>query len=142
MHVRYLLLLGALLVVAATGGADDKATVDQTQFPTTYTPSGEHLYTQFCAACHGADAKGRGPAADSLKRPPADLTKLTKSHGGKFPYDYVSNVLLFGPGVSSHGSASMPTWGPVFLYLDKHNEAAARQRIKRLCDYLAALQEK
>jgi hypothetical protein len=34
----------------------------------------------------------------------------------------------------------MPTWGPIFLYLDKHNEAAAQQRIKNLRNYLASLQ--
>jgi len=51
---------------------------------------------------------------------------------GKFPYEYVSSVLLFGPGLTAHGSANMPTWGPIFLYLDKHNEDAAQQRIKNL----------
>jgi mono/diheme cytochrome c family protein len=140
MRVRYALLLGVLLLFVPSSRADDKPTVDQSQFPPTYVPSGEHLYRQFCAACHGADAKGHGPAADSLKRPPADLTTLAQRHGGKFPYDYVSNLLLFGPGITAHGSAAMPTWGPIFLYLDKHNEAAAQQRIKNLRNYLASLQ--
>jgi mono/diheme cytochrome c family protein len=35
---------------------------------------GQALFAQNCAACHGAAAKGDGPAAASLKRPPADLT--------------------------------------------------------------------
>jgi hypothetical protein len=35
----------------------------------------------------------------------------------------------------------MPTWGPVFLYLDKHDEAAATQRIKNLTNYLKSLQQ-
>ena len=142
MPVRYALLLCVLLVFVSSAGADNQPTVDQSQFPPTYVPSGEHLYQQFCAACHGSDAKGHGPAADSLKRPPVNLTMLAKHNGGKFPYDSVSNTLLFGPGTSAHGSAAMPTCGPVFLFLDKRNEAAARQRIKRLCDYLASMQEK
>lgn len=140
MPVRYALLLGVLLLFTPSAGADDRPTVDSSQFPPTYVPSGEHLYQQFCAACHGADAKGHGPAADSLKKPPADLTTLAQRRNGKFPYDYVSDVLHFGPGLAAHGSANMPTWGPIFLYLDKHNEAAARRRIKNLSDYLASLQ--
>lgn len=35
---------------------------------------GQTLFTQNCAACHGAGAKGDGPAAATLRRPPADLT--------------------------------------------------------------------
>ena len=37
----------------------------QSPFPPNYVPSGEHLYKQFCSACHGMDAKGKGPAAAS-----------------------------------------------------------------------------
>ncbi len=104
-------------------------------------PSGEHLYKQFCSACHGADAKGQGPAAASLKTPPPDLTTLAKRHTGKFPEEYVTSVLLFGPGTTAHGASDMPTWGPVFEYLDKHDEAAVRQRIKNLTNYLKSVQE-
>jgi len=99
------------------------------------------MFQQFCAACHGTDAKGHGPAAYSLKVPPADLTTLAKRRGGKFPYAYVSDVLLFGKGFAAHGSGDMPTWGPLFRYLDTRNEAAVHQRIKKLSDYLATLQE-
>jgi copper transport protein len=35
---------------------------------------GEALFSQNCALCHGADARGNGPGAASLTRPPADLT--------------------------------------------------------------------
>jgi len=38
-------------------------------------------------------------------------------------------------------SSDMPTWGPLFRYLDRRNEVAVRQRIKNLSDYLATLQE-
>ena len=115
-----------------------------------YVPSGEHLYKQFCAACHGSDAKGHGPASSSLKVSPPDLTILAKRHGGKFPYAYVTNILLFGPGVSAHGSKAMPTWGPLFLHLNQqdespvrqNNESAVRDRIQNLSDYLASLQNK
>lgn len=141
--VRYFAISFAALLFAiatATATANNRPAPNQDIFPPTYVPSGEHMYKQYCAACHGADAKGHGPAADSLKTPPADLTTLAQRHDGKFPYAYVSSVLFFGPGITAHGSADMPSWGPVFLYLDKHNEAAVRQRINNLSNYLASLQ--
>jgi mono/diheme cytochrome c family protein len=105
-------------------------------------PSGQLMYKHYCAACHGADAKGNGPTASTLKTPPPDLTTLAKRHMGKFPYDYVSSILRFGPGTSAHGSSDMPTWGPVFYIIDKNNEEAVQRRINNLCNYLASLQEK
>jgi hypothetical protein len=36
----------------------------------------------------------------------------------------------------------MPTWRPIFEYLDNNDEAAVRQRIKNLCDYLESTQVK
>lgn len=111
--------------------------------PSAYIPSGAELYQQYCAACHGADAKGHGPAASSLKGTPTDLTTLAQHHAGQFPYDDVSRILLFGPGVAAHGSIDMPTWGTVFLYLNKNQDnAAVQQRIKNLSDYLASLQQR
>jgi len=129
------------LLMVCLIGAKGKPVVDQSQLPPTYMPSGEQIFRQFCAACHGIDARGHGPAAYSLKTPPADLTTLAKRHDGKFPYAYFSDVLLFGRGLSAHGSSDMPTWGPLFRYLDRRNEVAVRQRIKNLSDYLATLQE-
>jgi mono/diheme cytochrome c family protein len=138
MAIRPLVLLSALLVIACVAGAG--LAVDQSQLPPTYMPSGEQTYKQYCAACHGANAKGNGPLASLLKTPPSDLTTLAKRHLGKFPYDYVSSVLEFGPGLSAHGSSDMPTWGPIFRYFDKQNERVVQQRIKNLCNYLASLQ--
>ena len=40
-----------------------------------------------------------------------------------------------GCGAAAHGSAVMPTWGFIFRYLDKQNEAAVRQRITDLFNY-------
>lgn len=135
---RVILASGALLLVACVSGTGPA--VGETQVPSTSVPTGEQMYKQYCTACHGKDAKGHGPISAALKTPPADLTTLAKRHGGKFPYDYVSNVLEFGPGFPSHGSSDMPTWGPIFRYYDKRNEKIVKQRIKNLCDYLASLQ--
>jgi len=117
-------------------------TGDEGQLPPTYVPSGKQMYKQFCAACHGPDGKGHGPATPTLARRAPDLTTLAKRHDGKFPADYVTTVLRFGPGFSAHGSSEMPVWGPIFQYIENYNEAAVRQRIKNLCDYLDSLQER
>jgi mono/diheme cytochrome c family protein len=137
------LLVGAcalFLLVCAAGSAPGVAGVNETQLPPTYLPTGQQMYAFYCAACHGADAKGHGPAAAMLITPPPDLTTLSKRHLGKFPREYVNSILEFGPGVPAHGSSDMPTWGPIFRYYDKQNERVVQQRIKRLCDYLASLQ--
>lgn len=141
MRMPWAILGAAILFTAGVAVAQSRRPPDQSPFPPTYVPSGEHLYKQFCSACHGMDAKGHGPAAASLKTLPPDLTTLSRRHEGKFPDEYVSSVLLFGPGTTAHGSSEMPTWGPVFMYLDKHDEAAAKQRIKNLTEYLKSLQQ-
>ena len=139
--MRQALLVSTMVFVIFAALAKGQTIAAQAPFPSAWVPSGEAMYKQFCAACHGAHAQGNGPAASSLRTQPPDLTTLAKRHGGKFPYDYVSSILRFGPGSSAHGSSEMPTWGPIFQYLDKNNERAVQQRIKNLCNYLASLQE-
>jgi mono/diheme cytochrome c family protein len=139
MTARLSVLSSAFLFLACAAGAGS-ASVEDT-LPPTYMPTGEQMFKQYCAACHGSDAKGMGPLAAVLKTAPPDLTTLAKRHLGKFPYDYVKNILAFGPGPSAHGSSDMPTWGPIFRYYDKQNQRVVEQRIKNLCDYLASLQE-
>jgi mono/diheme cytochrome c family protein len=130
-------ILSSVLLLGSLGAGP---AVDETELPPTYLPTGKQMYTQYCAACHGADGKGHGPLAPVLKTPPADLSTLAKRHQGKFPYDYVASVLEFGPGFAAHGSSDMPTWGPIFRYYDKRNERVVKQRIQNLSDYVASLQ--
>jgi mono/diheme cytochrome c family protein len=137
-----LILLGILFFSVCSTRANDKPALNQAQLPATYVPSGQRMYKEYCSACHGADAKGNGPTASTLKTAPPDLTTLAKRHMGKFPYDYVSSVLRFAPGSSAHGSKDMPTWGRIFYVIDKNNEEAVQRRIYNLCDYLASLQQK
>ena len=134
------LLLFAFAAVAQENS--DPGRGDKSQLPPGYVPSGKAMFKQYCASCHGADAKGRGPATPTLNTRVPDLTTLAKRHDGKYPYEYVESVLRFGPGYSAHGSQEMPVWGPIFQYLENYNEAAVRQRIKNLCDYIESLQQK
>jgi mono/diheme cytochrome c family protein len=61
--MRYAVLTSILLFFILAAVAKDGPTVNQTQFPPSYIPSGQEMYKQFCAACHGADAKGDGPCS-------------------------------------------------------------------------------
>ena len=128
-------LLALIVSIAWAGMAVNE------ELPTNYMPTGEQMYKQYCAACHGKDGKGHCPLAVVLKTPPADLTTLAKRHDGKFPYDYVASVLQFGPGFPAHGSEDMPTWGPIFRHYDKRNEKVVKQRIRTLSEYIASLQQ-
>ena len=145
MSVRYYVLSLTLLLLSGVCVSFVKSSemdeVGKGQLPSTYVPPGKQMYKDYCAACHGLDGKGRGPAAAHLMTQPPDLTTLAKRHGGPFPVDYVTSVLRFGPGFGAHGSPEMPVWGPIFQYLDNYNEAAVQQRIKNLCDYLESIQQ-
>jgi len=137
--MQRLSILPFVLVIGSTAALLAANTI-QTETPDVL--AGKKTYMEYCAACHGEDARGTGPAASALKTPPSDLTTLAKRHGGRFPEEYVAQIIRFGKPVQAHGSADMPVWGPIFNVRDKFNEVAVRQRIKNLCDYLATLQEK
>ena len=139
---RQALVVSAMVFVIFASLAKDHAIAAQAPLPFEWVPSGEVMYKKYCAACHGTNAKGNGPAASSFKTRPPDLTTLSKRHGGKFPYDYVLSILRFGPGSPAHGSSDMPTWGPIFQAIDRNSERAAQDRIKNLADYLTSLQRK
>lgn len=134
--------VGVLILMICATGAQNKPEVNKALAPRTTAASGKQTYLHYCAACHGADARGNGPAAFVLKTPPPDLTTLAKRHDGKFPYDYVSDVLRFGTRITAHGSSDMPIWGPIFGSMDNYDLAAVRKRIKDLSDYLVSLQQK
>lgn len=113
------------------------------QTPVVQSPAGSALYNTYCVACHGADAKGTGPLASSLKRRPADLTVLAKKEGGTFPADLVARVIDGRSPVRGHGGGDMPVWGEALLRSqDGGSEEAVKDRIQALVSYLAAIQVK
>ncbi len=134
--------LACLLVVGGVTSAQDKPVIKKVPIKQTAAYSGKEMYKEYCAVCHGADAKGNGPAVAALKAPPPDLTTLTKRHDGKYPSDYIANLLKSGKDGSAHGSSDMPTWGPLFRSLDKLHDDIVQQRIKNVSIYLESLQAK
>ncbi|HEY1471233.1 MAG TPA: c-type cytochrome [Candidatus Acidoferrum sp.] len=105
-------------------------------------PSGEKLYKQNCAVCHGNDLKGNGPAPPPFKDVPPDLTTLARRNGGKFPEKYFADVLRNGVTLPAHGTPEMPTWGADFRTRDQLNTAQVEQRITNLTNYIKSLQAK
>lgn len=102
--------------------------------------AGRVLYTEHCAGCHGASARGDGPAADSLRRRPSDLTGFSQANGGVFPAERLRRV-IDGRGVGAHGSVEMPVWGSTFKAV-AGSEQAARERIDAILAYLQSIQER
>lgn len=146
MFKKSIILLGTLVVATGMCLAQEqpapKPVVKQTPIKQTSAASGKEMYVAYCAACHGADGKGNGPAASSMKVPPADLTQLSKKHDGKFPANSLASTLKFGNGSGAHGSADMPVWGPLFQSLDRFHDTAIQQRVSNLVSYIETLQVK
>jgi mono/diheme cytochrome c family protein len=139
---RTAVLLSALLLSIATLAVSQET---KTRIPITYTSpaSGAEMFKLYCAACHGADAKGNGPSSAGLKAPPPDLTTLAKRHDGKFPGTYVITVLQHGA-APIHGTAEMPIWGPLLgtIALNGQDSLEVKMRISNLTRYLESLQVK
>jgi len=101
--------------------------------------SGQRMFKDYCAACHGTGGKGDGPAADFLKTAPPDLTVMARNNNGKFPADHFVAVLQFGTEGHAHGTVDMPVWGPLFR---KENKDLTQLRISNLESYVESIQQK
>jgi len=125
-------VLIVVVLFAGTGTAGAQRTKTQPM-------SGADIFKWYCAACHGKNGKGNGPAASDLKVPPPDLTTLAKRNNGKFPADYVNRVLTSGIR-EAHGSSQMPVWGPLFSELNAKGRVTVD--LRDVVRYLESLQER
>ena len=103
-------------------------------------PAGSGLYSTYCAVCHGTDAKGTGPLAESLKRRPADLTMIARNNKGAYDRDLVRRIIDGRNPVKGHGGGDMPVWGDAFERSVDAGPQAVQARLESLVDYLATLQ--
>jgi len=138
------LLLTAMAATVAAGMAYADQTSGKVTIPVTKTSptSGKQMYSNYCAPCHGVDARGRGPVAPVLKTPPADLTVLARDNHGKFPDTHIVSVLQNGSSLPAHGSAEMPVWGPILGKMNMTNPQDKMLRMSNLSRYLETLQVK
>ena len=106
--------------------------------------SGEEIFMRFCSSCHGETAHGDGPVAATLNVVVPDLTQLTRRYGGEFPAAELSATIDGRSLVIAHGPRTMPVWGYEFWWeegADREAEAAARETIRKLLDYLLSIQD-
>ena len=115
----------------------------------------EHVLKS-CAICHGMAGKGDGRIAQYLKLNPADLTKLSESNFGVFPFARVYDVIDGRFEVLIHGNRDVPVWGEAFQPTPNSTqfrlfpsdvskelaESIVRARVLALIDYIFALQAK
>ena len=99
------------------------------------------MFRAYCAACHGVDGKGGGPASSALKSVPGDLTQLARRNAGKFPELRVFGAINGDVQVPAHGSKDMPVWGAVFRQMGGSDGSGAKLRIRNLTRYIESLQK-
>jgi len=136
------LILFALAAAVLSGQNEDRPVIQKTPAGPAPASSGKEMYRAYCAACHGADGKGDGPASAALKFHSLDLTGLAKRNAGKFPELRVYGAIRGDIRVTAHGSRDMPAWGTVFREMDGAGAAAVQLRIRNLTKYLESLQVK
>ena len=132
----------AYVIVAlafASGTANTQPKIEKGPIKATPASDAQKMFDSYCAVCHGTDAKGRGPAAASLKKAPADLTRIAERNAGAFPEVRVKRYIEGADEVAAHGSRDMPVWGGLFSALDRDTKEI---RIQALADYLKGIQLK
>jgi mono/diheme cytochrome c family protein len=144
MHRLLIVVITAASALSAFGqqavAAQDKQDKEDKPLPVTFSLTGSEMYKTWCATCHGAIGKGDGPTASELKTHPADLTRLAKKNGGKFPTEKVRNYIDGTAPVAAHGSREMPVWGTFFRQIG--DDQAVTYRIVTLANYVESLQAK
>lgn len=96
-------LFPSLIAAAIVAGPGPSAAQD--------AAAGAALYGDFCAVCHGVDARGDGPMAEVLRIAPPDLTALDEADG--FPVLRVASRIDGRDPLVAHGGL-MPLYGPWF----------------------------
>jgi mono/diheme cytochrome c family protein len=106
---------------------------------------GELEYQNYCAVCHGVDARGQGIMSKFLTLRPADLTQLAQKNGGTFPFWQVYRAIDGREVIRGHGTRDMPIWGDRFRAQaggnDTGSRAQAAGRLLGLVFYLQHIQE-
>ncbi|MCC6765686.1 MAG: cytochrome c [Deltaproteobacteria bacterium] len=138
--------LAVAAALALAGGCARPGRFDPTRLDPTSPASLAAAAEDFraaCAPCHGADARGTGPVAASLRQPPTDLTLLATRRGGIFPFDDTVAVIAGERAIDAHGTRVMPIWSFRLGGGDAASAVAsidAQRRVDMLARYLATLQ--
>jgi mono/diheme cytochrome c family protein len=135
------LVRAMLIVVAGVMTMQAQTTIKHVRPKFTEPTAGKDMFVSYCAACHGVDAKGGGPAAPALKATLSDLTLMSQKNDGKFPKVRVHAILRGDEELAAHGSAEMPVWGTVLKSFSEGDNVVT-MRITAIANYLESLQVK
>jgi mono/diheme cytochrome c family protein len=141
MITRATLAILSSMAAICVLSAQNPPTIQKVPIRPSSPVSGKDMFMQYCAACHGKDGKGNGPAAPALKKAPADLTTLAARNNDKFPEARVAKYIQGDSEVTAHGSRDMPIWGDLFRQLNRE-PGVAQMRLSNLEDYLKSIQAK
>ena len=100
---------------------------------------GKCMFSEYCVVCHGATARGDGPAATALAKRPTDLTQLSRQNGGRFPAVRVVRFIRGSDETHAFGTRDMPVWSKVLRSLDQ-NAYLTDIRVAHLEQYVESLQ--
>jgi mono/diheme cytochrome c family protein len=142
MRAGLLIAIGALSAVCLAFGASC-AHAEPPAFDPVLAEMGAEAFPRYCGSCHGAQARGDGPAADALIVRPADLTRIAARRGGEFPAGEIARFIDGRFAVAAHGSREMPIWGERFGEAIPDSgmaEEVTRGRIAVLVEYLKSIQ--
>lgn len=141
MFTRAIIALFTLVIAFAVLGADQPIIRKVPPRPTSPV-SGSEMFNSYCAACHGTDGKGGGPAVAALKTPPPNLTTLSARNNGKFPELRVYQAIRGDLDMPAHGTKDMPVWGVVFNSMSHDNGAGTQMRLANITTYIKDMQAK
>jgi mono/diheme cytochrome c family protein len=105
---------------------------------------GKSIFRTICSSCHGTDARGGGPVAESLKTKPPDLRRIAQRRGGVFPEGDVARYIDGRARTPAHGTSEMPVWGDSLAKAvtdEQERERRIGRAVEMLVAYLKTIQE-
>jgi len=143
--------LGLVLIMIALMSLNSRGAERKTDAAEDQLKMGAADYKNFCAACHGKDARGNGPAAMELKTAPPSLRKLARRLG-VFDVNEIVKIIDGRDMPRAHGTPEMPIWGSLFRFVaeasgtltfdTEDSEKDAQKHIVAVANYLKSIQEK
>lgn len=142
MRPRLILTLLLLFPVVCMAQSQKGSSAPDRDRPARIPIEGAKIFQYDCAACHGADGRGHGPASVALKHALPDLTLISKRNGGKFPFQRVKDLMEGKqPEPLAHGDREMPIWGPIFHEVEADQDWG-EVRLVAITRHMEAIQQK
>jgi mono/diheme cytochrome c family protein len=142
--MRPTLILAAMLLfcLACTAQTQKPAAGPDREAQTRIPLNGAQIFQHQCASCHGTDGRGHGPASATLKHKPANLTLISQTNGGEFPYQRVKETIA---GKESSwlalGTREMPIYGPIFHQVESDQDWG-EVRLEAITKQVESIQQK